>query len=65
LATDARVHYAVLKQRPVPHSTHPTADFTGPVTQRKTTNLVPSGPNSVPDPNPRSRSAFHTPKGQY
>ena len=48
LATDARVHCAVLKQRPDTHHPHPTGASSGAGIPEGT--IVPSGPNSVPDP---------------
>src|SRR5207342_2437212 len=58
LATDARVHCAVLKQRPDTHLDTPNGvRSVGPAGSEATTiTAVPSGPNNVPDtPNPQIR----------
>ena len=63
LATDARVHCAVLKQRPTTHHPHnQVVEFTGVGAERPSLTAVPSGPNNVPHTHHPHQPALHTPK---
>src|SRR3954447_22325339 len=65
LATDARVHCAVLKQRPTTRHNPPERIFTGVGTEGSQTSAVPSDTQQRARPAPVRRSCFPHSCEQY
>ena len=64
LATDARVHCAVLKQRPATHHPHTnSAGFTGAGTEDPTIRPCPQDPTTCPTRRTHRTHTLHAPKG--